>query len=255
MKTIDRIYEVVMNTGVPRHKVAGAVASACGVSAQAVHAWRRGEIKEITADHLAAIAKKWGTSVDYLLTGKHKTRLDRAQHELRTSFREINEAIGVRESNATYEAEIDAWDDPDEEDSEHVSRPLFLNAELAAGSGKLDTAFDEGHRIKFSRRTLSKCGVQPENAYGLKVSGNSMEPVIPDGATAGIDAGNTSIKDGKLYAILHGEMLRVKLLYKLPGSRVRIASYNKDEYPDEVESFEGGNLKVLGRVFWYSVLI
>lgn len=164
---------------------------------------------------------------------------------------------GTRDPKAQYPfpITIDAWDDPDEEDADHVSRPLFMNAELAAGSGKLDTATDEGYRIKFSRRTLSKCGVQPENAYGMKVSGNSMEPVIPDGATAGIDAGNTAIKDGKLYAILHGEMLRVKLLYKLPGNRVRIASYNKDEYPDEVESLEGGNLKVLGRVFWYSVLI
>ncbi|GGY92249.1 hypothetical protein GCM10007169_06850 [Shewanella fodinae] len=59
-----------------------------------------------------------------------------------------------------------------------------------------------------------------------------------------------------MYAINHDGMLRVKLLYTLPGNGLRLRSYNQDEYPDE--SYNDDQVKVIiviGRVSWYSVLI
>ena len=83
-----------------------------------------------------------------------------------------------------------------------------------------------------------------------------MEPVLPHGSTVGIDTAAIDIIDGKMYAINHDGMLRVKMLYKLPGNGLRLRSYNMDEYPDErYEADSIKHIKVIGKVFWYSVLI
>ena len=82
-----------------------------------------------------------------------------------------------------------------------------------------------------------------------------MEPVLPDGATLGVDTYRTSIKDGDIYAIEQLGELRVKLLYKTPGNGLRIRSYNSEEWPDEHLSKEQAEeIRVLGRIFWCSFL-
>jgi len=89
------------------------------------------------------------------------------------------------------------------------------------------------------------------------VSGNSMEPVLPDGSTVGVDQGATSVVDGKMYALNHGGQLRVKMLYRLPGGGIRMRSYNREEHRDEEYSAQDmidKEIVVLGRVFWSSVL-
>ncbi len=49
----------------------------------------------------------------------------------------------------------------------------------------------------------------------------------------------------------------MKLLYRLPGGGLRIRSFNSDEHPDErYEPQEAAeHINVIGRVFWYSVLV
>jgi len=46
------------------------------------------------------------------------------------------------------------------------------------------------------------------------------------------------------------------VLYKLPGGGLRLRSYNTDEYPDErLDAEQVKQVKVIGKVFWYSVLL
>jgi phage repressor protein C with HTH and peptisase S24 domain len=79
-----------------------------------------------------------------------------------------------------------------------------------------------------------------------------MEPVIPSRQAVGIDTGVSKVTlDGDIYAIEHGGLLRVKRLYRMPGGKVRINSYNS-EYPDE--TVPERDITVLGRIFWWSVL-
>ena len=83
-----------------------------------------------------------------------------------------------------------------------------------------------------------------------------MEPVLPDGATVAINTGNTEIKDGKIYALDHEGMARVKIVYRLPGGGIRLRSFNTDEFPDEFYHGEESNkIRVVGAVFWYGVTI
>jgi phage repressor protein C with HTH and peptisase S24 domain len=76
-----------------------------------------------------------------------------------------------------------------------------------------------------------------------------MEPALNNGATVGIDTSKKNIVDGKMYAVDHGGMLRVKMLYRLPGG-VKLRSFNMEEHPDEVVAFS--EIRIIGRVFWSS---
>lgn len=78
-----------------------------------------------------------------------------------------------------------------------------------------------------------------------------MEPVLPDGTTVGIDTACTAIKDGKMYAIDHDGQLRVKVLYRAPGSGLRLSSYNRSEHPDETydADYVVDNIRIIGKVF------
>ena len=101
-------------------------------------------------------------------------------------------------------------------------------------------------------------GVQFDQAKCVTVRGNSMLPVLRDGATVGVNAGKCGIGDiidGDLYAINHNGQLRVKQLYRLPTG-IRLRSFNRDEHPDEDYSFQEiqeEQIVILGHVFWWGM--
>ncbi|WP_335899793.1 helix-turn-helix transcriptional regulator [Shewanella algae] len=159
-------------------------------------------------------------------------------------------------SNASFADGFDAWDETTPLEKDEIEVPFYTEVELAAGSGSIAARERTGKKIRFSKTTLRRQGVDPLHAVGVKVTGNSMEPVLPNGCSVGVDLGNTKIVDGKMYAINHDGMLRVKLLYRLPGNGLRFRSYNQDEYPDEIYSEDkASNIKIIGKIFWYSVLL
>lgn len=132
---------------------------------------------------------------------------------------------------------------------------LLKEVELAAGEGAAHSIEVNGRKLRFSKATLRAAGVDIANAACATVSGNSMERLISDGATIGIDRGRTQIRDGEIYAIDHDGMLRVKYLYRLPGGGLRLRSENQDEHPDETYTGEEArHIKVLGWVFWWSTI-
>ncbi|MGE4259980.1 S24 family peptidase [Shewanella sp.] len=158
--------------------------------------------------------------------------------------------------SATYVGTVDAWDDSTPLGEDEVELPYYTEVQLAAGNGIIAVSENRGPKLRFSKVTLRNQKVDPLAAVCVKVAGNSMEPVLPNGTTVGIDTASKNIVDGKMYAINHDGMLRIKLLYKLPGNGIRIRSYNQDEYPDEI--YPGDQAKVItviGKIFWYSVLL
>ena len=158
------------------------------------------------------------------------------------------------ESNVAETGSFDLWDRNTPLNDDEVEVPLFQEIRLAAGNGFADDIMDYNNfKLRFSRATLRRQGVQYENAVCVVADGNSMEPVIPNGATVGIDTGNKAIRDGSIYAINHGGLLRIKLLYNMPNNQIKIRSYNTDEYDDEIADLN--EVSVIGKVFWYSVLL
>lgn len=162
--------------------------------------------------------------------------------------------IPPKSDKATVVGHISAWDDSTPLEDDEVELPLIKEIELSAGNGSIPIhEYKTKAKLRFGKSTLSKQGVNYQKSICVVVSGNSMEPFIPDGATVGIDTSNTDIVDGKIYAIaIDGDLVRLKILYKLSGSKVRLRSFNRDEYEDEDYSLE--EIRVIGKMFWSSVL-
>lgn len=103
---------------------------------------------------------------------------------------------------------------------------------------------------------VSKKGIDLANAVFLISRGNSMAPLIPDGSTVGIDTTKIDIQDGATYAYACDGNLYLKILHHHPAGGLVIKSFNATEYPDiTLIKEEATAIKVIGRVFWYSVLI
>ena len=204
------------------------------VSPQVVKNW---ETRGVSASGLVNAAKVIGVSVAWVETGEGEMA-----------------AIKQPQSNALPLGKIDEWDNNTPLSEDDCEAPLYKEIKLSAGNGFADDIEDyNGYKLRFSRNTLRKHGISPENVVCVMADGDSMEPVFPSGATLGIDTGSKTIRDGQIYAINHGGLLRTKILHKLPENKVRIRSYNQTEYPDEEASLD--DLSVIGRVFWWSVIV
>lgn len=153
---------------------------------------------------------------------------------------------------------IETWDDQTPLDDDEVYVPFLHEVELAAGSGRFAIEESANSRLRFNKKDLRHNGVQFSNAKCVKVGGNSMLPVLRDGATVGVDIGKNSlgdIVDGDMYAINHSGQLRVKQVYRLPTG-IRLRSFNRDEHPDEDYTFQQiqeHQISILGHVFWWAM--
>lgn len=240
MKLHERILSRRKELGLSQNEVADAI----GVNRVSVSNWET-EGKNGTSPkgkNLLLLAKALKCSPDWLISGEGKPE---------------ESIAGVADTSAQYAVgRFDLWDSATEIRSDEVELPFFKEVELSAGNGSSVIKENTGFKLRFAKSTLKRQGVSADHAACVVVSGNSMQPVLPDKATVGIDTANTKVKDGEMYAVDHDGLLRVKILYRLPGGGMRLRSYNKDEYPDEdIPASHSDKLKVLGKVFWYSVLI
>lgn len=207
------------------------------------------------------LADKWETSVSTI----SQIISDKTDKNLGNNLaRKIEEKEGLPKgfldvmhnssNNAEIIGEVSVWDDNTPLDNDEVEIPLIKDIELSAGQGRIASSeIRTNAKIRFSKKDLIKQGVSFNYAVCAPVSGNSMEPVIPNKATIGIDTANTNIVDGKIYAVvIENELARVKQLYRLPNNKVRLRSFNRDEYEDEEYSLD--DIRVVGKVFWSSVL-
>lgn len=159
------------------------------------------------------------------------------------------------EANAEMIGMMSAWDNSTPLGDDEVAIPLYKEVEMAAGGGATEVIEVPGRLLRFAKSTLREAGVLEQNAACATINGRSMERLIMDGATIGIDRGTTNIVDGEIYAFDQDGMLRVKYLYRTPGGGLRIRSENDDEYPDEfLNAEEMGGLRILGWVFWWSTV-
>ena len=236
MLDIGKRIEAALEQARPKKVAQTAVAKACNVTKQAVSGWIK--TGKVDKKHLPVIAAMTGVDLNWLLTGEGEM------------------FGGVAEPNARYSSAIIVGHEDDEIPDPKVFAMLpLLNAELAAGAGINNGDEQPEFFLSMRKSTLRRCNVQEANAKAVHITGSSMEPVLSDGDKVGIDlADSWPITDGETYALLDTDMLRVKTLYNLPGGGLRLRSFNRDEYPDEILTGDEvrDRITVRGRVFWSS---
>lgn len=192
-----------------------------------------------SSSHAPKIAKILGVSLEWLMTGK-----------------EPMTAV-IPQGNAKIIGGFETWDETTPLRDDEVELPFYTEVALSAGTGQLANEDGRIRSLRFSKVSLNRLNVDKSSAVCVKVNGNSMEPILNDGDTVGIDTANISIKNGKTYAIRHGDEVRIKTLYNAPMNGLRIVSFNADEYPPETytaKQIEEQGIIVIGKVFWSSTL-
>ncbi|HHG9944783.1 TPA: helix-turn-helix transcriptional regulator [Yersinia enterocolitica] len=204
---------------------------------QTVNNWlRRDSIRKETAQ---LICDKFGYSIDWLLHGIGDPKKENHHPD----------------STIPPESEwgtIEEWDSNTPLRDDEVEVPFLRDIELAAGDGSYNEEDYNGFKLRFSKSTLRRVGAQAENVLCFPARGNSMEPMIPDGAAVAVDCANKKIIDGKVYAINQDGWKRIKMLYRTGPNEVSIRSYNKEEHPDETANLK--DIEIIGRMFWSSMI-
>ncbi len=149
---------------------------------------------------------------------------------------------------------VESWDSKTPLDSDEVEVPFLMDIEFACGDGSVADEDYNGYKLRFSKSTLRKVGANSDGSGVLcfPAHGNSMEPIIPDGATVAVNCNDKKIVDGKIYAINQDGWKRLKTLYRTGPNQITIRSFNSSEHPDEVHDMN--TLEVIGRVFWTSII-
>lgn len=149
---------------------------------------------------------------------------------------------------------IDAWDKNTPLPADEVEVPFLKDIEFACGNGRIQDEDHNGFKLRFSKATLRRVGANTDGTGVLcfPAVGNSMEPLIPDGATVAINCNDKRIVDGKVYAVNQDGWKRLKMLYRVGPDRISLRSYNSQEHPDEEHALS--EIEIIGRMFWSSML-
>jgi phage repressor protein C with HTH and peptisase S24 domain len=149
---------------------------------------------------------------------------------------------------------VDAWDKNTPLPADEVEVPFLKDIEFACGNGRIQDEDHNGFKLRFSKATLRRVGANTDGTGVLcfPAVGNSMEPLIPDGATVAINCNDKRIVDGKVYAVNQDGWKRLKMLYRVGPDKVSLRSYNSQEHPDEEHPLS--EIEIIGRMFWSSML-
>ncbi|MGJ8524304.1 HTH-type transcriptional regulator PrtR [Halomonadaceae bacterium LMG 33818] len=208
------------------------LAKRLGVSAQTVQQWVSGKTQP-RQKRIEALAQILHVKPEWLLLGEGTVE-DKPSDEIQLHQHELIEGSDINHED-------------------HVLLPFFHEVEFSMGGGRTsEVVEDTENRISFPIERLNRAGVLPSNASCGTAIGRSMEPTILSGMPIAIDKGCLRIIDGKIYALNHGGLLRLKRLYRLPGHQIKLVSDNAEEYEAEIYSLENDDApKIIGRVFWW----
>ena len=207
------------------------------------------------------------------LTGASQSKiaaLESGRNKKPTNIIELSEILGVSAYwLETGKGDMHASIPPRQDEIKDIHRPMLWSSNdplpeddytfapyrkeqaFCGGAGSFEIPDYNGFRLPFGRATLRRKSISPDNVFCCTLTGDSMEEKIAEDAAIAVDAGEKTIRDGKIYAFRHGDLFRVKYLSRLPGGRVKIKSHNP-AYDDEEAGLE--DIEVIGRVFWWSVL-
>ncbi|MEY0256210.1 XRE family transcriptional regulator [Morganella morganii] len=242
MKTFtDRLIYAMQKAGMSQADLAKSV----GLAQPSV--WKLVSGKSNSSRYVVQIAGALNVDPVWLATGAG---------EPSKSSQETNEFTEQQQaSNVGPEIPVRTWDSGTPVDDDEVEVPFLKDIEFACGDGACSESDYNGFKLRFSKSTLRRIGAKSDGSDVIcfPARGNSMEPILPDGSTVGVITSDKRIDDGKMYAINQDGWKRIKLLYRTGPETLTIKSYNTEEYPDEVAPLS--SVEVIGRVFWWSVLI
>ncbi|AAW88260.1 DNA-binding protein RDGA (plasmid) [Aliivibrio fischeri ES114] len=131
---------------------------------------------------------------------------------------------------------------------EYVDIPFYEQVKASAGHGFLCECKNVTY-ISLPKALFKYFNVK--DLLAITAHGDSMEPVLNDDALLVIDSSKKQIRDGSMYVIRQGDLIRVKLI-SLDNNGLKLKSYNQSYHDEIYEDYQ--DVEILGKVIWYSSL-
>ncbi|WP_417726207.1 S24 family peptidase [Roseovarius sp.] len=130
---------------------------------------------------------------------------------------------------------------------------LRLDARLAAGAGVENGEVSYEGALAFCRKWLNEHNISPSQACLMRVSGDSMCPMLRDDDVVMIDQRKTTIRNRHVYALVDIDgSSRVKRVELVDNEMIILSSDNPD-YPTEMRRGPDMNrIRILGEIVWSS---
>ena len=239
-ETAARLYKVVAkNNNI--HKQSE-LAHVLGVVQQSIVNWEK---RGISKQGLLLIQKKLKINPDWLVSGVGNELI----------IDNPNDGIN-NQSNAKLYGDFFLYNENSLFSGHYVLIPLYHDIyALDAKTGIYGYQFNQSDfKLPCSKELLKKVGIQKENVVCITVTGSSMEPVLKDGSIVAIDISSKIIKDGRIYAIKQGNLVRIRKLYRIASDVLKISCYNQEDkaYADELVKID--KIEIIGVAFWWSVV-
>lgn len=182
---------------------------------------------------LSNIARKFGTTVEWILTGVDERANKRGKDKGRN--------IDLLTSYA------DGEPSPEERRREDFTYVPQVSGRISAGMGFAPENSVEV-KVAFRKEWIARKG-NAKDMVLIKVSGDSMEPTLLNGDLVLVDRGRNYLEpQGGVYAIALDDVIMIKRVQPI-GDRVRIISDNKMYEPFEVSADQ---VKINGKVIWFA---
>jgi len=120
----------------------------------------------------------------------------------------------------------------------------------SAGHGLVPVSEDISERVAFRADWLREIGVAAANAAVLTADGDSMEPLIPDGALMLVDVSIREVRNGCIYVIVKDGDLLVKRVHRRVDGTIALISENTRYPPEDISPALLDKLHIVGRVRW-----
>lgn len=199
-------------------------AKAAGISQAGLHKLLNGG--EPNLGTLIALANAGDVGVEWLATGEGARARHGSSHGASLSSTETRGALGEFAMIPRYE----------------------VSASAGPGLVPLTEAVSESIAFRFD--WLKDIGVSANNAAVLSADGDSMEPLIPNGALMLVDISIRDVRNGCIYVIVKDGDLLVKRVHRKLDDTIALISENT-RYPPEIVSPEVlDKLHIVGRVRW-----
>lgn len=127
--------------------------------------------------------------------------------------------------------------------------PLY-DARCSAGHGAWNERAKVLTHLAFTRYSLRKKGLKPDDLACLRNDGDSMVGLIADDDTVMIDLGRDSLEGEGVYVILLDDHLYAKRLQRQFDGTIHIISENKAYNLMVVPKDQTESLQIIGRVVW-----
>lgn len=125
-------------------------------------------------------------------------------------------------------------------DESLISIPVMAKA--SAGNGYINFS-----NQPLYNKLIRKNGFH-EHCYLIEVAGNSMEPLIQDGAYVVVDPYQTDYIEGKVYVIKYEEEVYIKRVFLKSEAKIMILKSINPEYEDiYIPADQGEQIKIIGR--------